>query len=69
MARVSGAMRWKSSLETMSRIDRTLAGLTLFVDDPRIPMDNDYGERLIRNPAVGRRTTMAADRNGRVASR
>ena len=30
-------------------------GLTLFVDDPRIPLDNNYGERLIRNPAVGRK--------------
>jgi transposase len=30
-------------------------GLTLFVDDPRIPMDNNYGERLIRNPALGRK--------------
>ena len=30
-------------------------GLTLFVDDPMIPMDNNYGERLIRNPAVGRK--------------
>jgi hypothetical protein len=29
--------------------------LTLFVDDPRIPLDNNYGERLIRNPAVGRK--------------
>ena len=32
------------------------SGLTLFVDDPRIPMDNNYGERLIRNPAVGRKS-------------
>ena len=31
------------------------SGLTLFVDDPRIPLDNNYGERLIRNPAVGRK--------------
>ena len=31
------------------------SGLTLFLDDPRIPMDNNYGERLIRNPAVGRK--------------
>jgi transposase len=30
-------------------------GLTLFVDDPRIPLDNNFGERLIRNPAVGRK--------------
>ena len=31
------------------------SGLTLFVADPRIPLDNNYGERLIRNPAVGRK--------------
>ena len=31
------------------------SGLTLFVDDARIPLDNNYGERLIRNPAVGRK--------------
>jgi len=30
-------------------------GLTLFVDDPRIPLDNNSSERLIRNPAVGRK--------------
>lgn len=28
------------------------SGLTLFVDDSRIPMDNNYGERLIRGPAA-----------------
>ena len=31
------------------------SGLTLFIDDPHIPLDNNYGERLIRNPAVGRK--------------
>ena len=31
------------------------SGLTLFVADPVIPMDNNYGERLTRNPAVGRK--------------
>jgi transposase len=31
------------------------SGLTLFVDDPRIPLDNNYSERLVRNPAVGRK--------------
>jgi transposase len=30
-------------------------GLTRFLDDPRIPLDNNYGERLIRNPAMGRK--------------
>ena len=45
------------------------SGLTLFVDDPRIPMDNNYGERLIRNPAVGRKNYYGsgAEWSGRLA--
>lgn len=31
------------------------SGLTLFLDDRRIPLDNNYSERLMRNPAVGRK--------------
>jgi transposase len=30
-------------------------GLTLFVDDPRIPMDNNSSERRARGPALGRK--------------
>jgi transposase len=30
-------------------------GLTLFVRDSRISMDNNYSERLIRNPVIGRK--------------
>jgi transposase len=30
-------------------------GLTRFVDDPRIPMDNNGSERRLRGPAVGRK--------------
>lgn len=30
-------------------------GLTLFVDDPRIPMDNNASERALRGPALGRK--------------
>ena len=30
-------------------------GLTRFVDDPRIPMDNNRSERRLRGPAVGRK--------------
>lgn len=30
-------------------------GLTLFVDDSRIPMDNNISERRLRGPAVGRK--------------
>ena len=30
-------------------------GLTLFIDDPRIPMDNNLSERRLRGPALGRK--------------
>ena len=45
------------------------SGLTLFVDDPRIPLDNNYGERLIRGPAVGRKNYYGsgAEWSGRMA--
>ena len=45
------------------------SGLTLFVDDARIPMDNNYGERLIRNPALGRKNDYGsgAEWSGRLA--
>jgi transposase len=31
------------------------SGLTLFVDDPKIPMDNNGSERIVRGPAMGRK--------------
>ncbi len=45
------------------------SGLTLFVDDPCIPMDNNRAERLIRNPAVGRKNYYGsgAEWSGRLA--
>ena len=30
-------------------------GLTRFVDDPRIPLDNNVAERILRGPALGRK--------------
>ena len=30
-------------------------GLTLFLDDPRIPLDNNAAERVLRGPVVGRK--------------
>lgn len=30
------------------------SGLTVFLDDPRIPLDNNRAESLMRNPAMGR---------------
>ena len=32
------------------------SGLTLFVDNPDIPMDNNISERLLRGPVTGRKT-------------
>jgi transposase len=31
------------------------SGLTLFINDPRIPMDNNLSERRLRGPALGRK--------------
>lgn len=44
-------------------------GLTLFVEDPRLPLDNNRGERLIRNPALGRKNYYGsgAEWSGRLA--
>ena len=31
------------------------SGLTVFLEDPRIPLDNNFAERLMRNPALCRK--------------
>jgi transposase len=41
--------------KALASLKEHYSGLTLFVDDPCVPLDNNYGERLIRNPAVGRK--------------
>ena len=45
--------------------------LTRFVNDARIPLDNNYGERLIRDPAVGRKnySGSGSEWSGRLAMR
>ncbi len=45
-------------------------GLTRFVDDPRIPMDNNASERRLRGPALGRKNFYgsAAEWSGRLAA-
>jgi transposase len=45
-------------------------GLTRFVDDPRIPMDNNSSERCLRGPAVGRKNYYgsAAEWSGQLAA-
>ena len=36
-------------------------GLSVFVDHPRTPMDNNLTERLIRGPVIGRRLSFGSD--------
>jgi transposase len=41
--------------KTLVSLQEHWTGLTRFVDDPRIPMDNNRSERHLRGPAVGRK--------------
>lgn len=41
--------------KVLRTIQRQWEGLTLFLDDPRIPLDNNEAERLLRTPVVGRK--------------
>ena len=40
---------------------RHRAGLSVFLDHPEVPMDNNVGERAIRNPAIGRKLSFGSD--------
>jgi transposase len=39
----------------LTRLREHGSGLTLFVEDRRIPMDNNLSERRLRGPALGRK--------------
>jgi transposase len=41
--------------KVLTSLQEHWSGLTLFVGDPRIPMDNNLSERRLRGPAVGRK--------------
>ncbi|HEV3084747.1 MAG TPA: IS66 family transposase [Gemmataceae bacterium] len=41
--------------KTLASLEEHWPGLTRFVDDPRIPMDNNASERRVRGPALGRK--------------
>ena len=36
-------------------------GLSVFLDRPRVPLDNNIAERLLRGPAIGRRLSFGSD--------
>ena len=57
LARADLATPCRKALESLQE---HWEGLTRFVDDPRIPMDNNTSEQRARGPAAGRgRTSMA----------
>jgi transposase len=41
--------------EVLKRLENHWEGLTVFLDRPHIPMDNNGSERILRNPVVGRK--------------
>ena len=43
------------SAAVLTSLQEHWSGLTLFVDDPRIPMDNNLSERRLRGPGLGRK--------------
>jgi transposase len=44
-----------SQQSVLKSLDAHWQGLTVFVDHPQIPMDNNGSERILRNPVVGRK--------------
>ena len=50
---------------TISKALRSLVnhreGLSVFVDRPQVPMDNNLAERFLRGPAIGRRLSFGSD--------
>jgi len=41
--------------EALNHLDKIWGRLLLFLDDPRIPMDNNLAERQVRGPVLGRK--------------
>lgn len=56
--------------KVLTSLQEHWSGLTLFVDDPRIPMDNNGSERRLRGPALGRKNYYGsgAEWSGRLAA-
>jgi transposase len=55
VAELSAAALRRPCRKVLESLQEHWTGLTRFVDDPRIPMDNNGSERRLRGPAVGRK--------------
>jgi transposase len=54
-AELAAAALREPQRQVLTSLQEHWAGLTRFVDDPRIPMDNNVSERRLRGPALGRK--------------
>ncbi len=52
-------MKCEPSTLTYTRL-RTLSGLSVFLERPSVPMDNNAIERVLRRPVIGRRLSFGS---------
>jgi len=69
-AELSAAALRQPCQKVLVSLQEHWTGLTRFVDDPHIPMDNNASERRLRGPAVGRKNYYgsAAEWSGQLAA-
>lgn len=54
-AELAGPKRPTPCRKVLTSLQEHWSGLTRFLDDPRIPLDNNASERRVRGPALGRK--------------
>lgn len=57
---VSKAGLHKEQIKVLRSMKRHWKGLTVFLEDPRIPLDNNRAERLLRNPVILRKNSFGS---------
>jgi transposase len=50
----------KEQAKVLRSLKRHWKGLTVFLDDPRVPLDNNRAERLLRNPVILRKNSFGS---------
>ena len=60
-ARPARYARWSSILRSLVKHRE---GLSVFVEHPQVPMDNNLAERVLRGPVIGRRLSFGSDSEG-----
>ncbi len=50
----------KAKAKILRSMKRHWSGLTIFLEDPRVPLDNNRAERLLRNPVILRKNSFGS---------